>query len=56
MEIQRIRAEAAKALGDRFDTGAFHDVVLLNGLLPLNVLDEVVRDWVDEQVGQVQRG
>src|SRR5690606_26709249 len=56
LEIQRVRAAAAKALGDRFDTGAVHDVVLLTGLLPLNVLDESVRDWVAERAGQVQRG
>ena len=56
LEIQRLRAEAEQRLGDRFDTGAFHDVVLLNGLLPMNVLDEVVRAWVDEQVGGAQQG
>lgn len=49
LEIQRIRAEAEQALGDRFDIRAFHDVVLGNGLLPLNVLDEVVHEWVGEQ-------
>ncbi|PSL01293.1 uncharacterized protein (DUF885 family) [Haloactinopolyspora alba] len=46
LEIQRIRAEAERALGERFDIRAFHDVVLGNGLLPLNVLDDVVRAWV----------
>ncbi len=49
LEIQRIRAEAEQALGDQFDIREFHDVVLGNGLLPLNVLDEVVRDWVRAQ-------
>ncbi len=46
LEIQRIRAEAERALGDRFDIRAFHDVVLGNGSLPLSVLDEVVSAWV----------
>ncbi|MEE2046257.1 DUF885 family protein, partial [Nocardiopsis tropica] len=44
-EIQRIRAEAETALGDRFDIRAFHDVVLGSGPLPLGVLDDVVRAW-----------
>ncbi|MBB5956297.1 uncharacterized protein (DUF885 family) [Saccharothrix tamanrassetensis] len=46
LEIQRVRVEAERALGDRFDIRAFHDVVIGGGPLPLAVLDEVVRDWV----------
>ncbi|MEJ2857161.1 MULTISPECIES: DUF885 domain-containing protein [unclassified Saccharothrix] len=49
LEIQRIRAAAEQALGDRFDIRAFHDLVLGGGPLPLAVLDEVVRDWVTSQ-------
>jgi uncharacterized protein (DUF885 family) len=45
LEIQRVRAEAERTLGDRFDIRAFHDVVLGGGPLPLAVLDEVVRAW-----------
>ncbi|WP_158887266.1 DUF885 domain-containing protein [Amycolatopsis anabasis] len=46
LEIQRIRAAAEEALGERFDIRDFHDVVLGNGVLPLSVLDTVVADWV----------
>ncbi|MCP2329757.1 DUF885 domain-containing protein [Actinoalloteichus caeruleus] len=49
LEIQRIRAAAEEALGDRFDIRAFHDTVLSDGPLPLEVLDRVVREWVDSQ-------
>lgn len=45
LEIQRVRAEAERALGDRFDIRAFHDVVLTQGPLPLSVLDVVVSEW-----------
>ncbi|GDY28674.1 DUF885 domain-containing protein [Gandjariella thermophila] len=45
LEIQRIRAEAERALGERFDIRAFHDVVLGGGPLPLAVLADVVADW-----------
>jgi uncharacterized protein (DUF885 family) len=49
LEIQRIRADAERALADRFDIRTFHDTVLGGGPLPLGVLDEVVRDWVGSQ-------
>ncbi len=45
LEIQRIRAAAESAMGDRFDIRAFHDLVIGGGPLPLNVLDQVVIDW-----------
>jgi len=43
VEIQRMRAEAERRQGDRFDVRAFHSAVLDSGSLPLGVLDEVVR-------------
>ena len=46
LEIQRLRAEAETALGERFDIRDFHDVVLGNGTLPLPVLADVVADWI----------
>jgi uncharacterized protein (DUF885 family) len=46
LEIQRVRAEAEQALGESFDIRDFHDAVLGYGILPLAVLDTVVRDWV----------
>jgi uncharacterized protein (DUF885 family) len=45
LEIQRLRADAERALGERFDIRSFHDTVLGNGPLPLGVLETVVRDW-----------
>ena len=49
LEIQRMRRDAEAALGDAFDIRAFHDTVLGSGLMPLPVLDRVVRDWVEGQ-------
>jgi uncharacterized protein (DUF885 family) len=46
LEIQRIRAAAERAMGDRFDIRRFHDLVIGGGPLPLRVLDQVVTDWV----------
>lgn len=45
-EIVRLREEAKAALGDRFDIKGFHDAVLLQGDMPLEVLATVVEDWV----------
>jgi uncharacterized protein (DUF885 family) len=46
LEIERIRAQTERALGDRLDIRTFHDVVLGSGSLPLPVLEAVVATWV----------
>jgi len=46
LELLRMRREAEAALGERFDPRGFHDVILRNGPLPLDVLDEQVDAWV----------
>ena len=46
IEIQRIRAEAEAAMGERFDIKGFHDVVLGSGNVPLETLDRLIKEWV----------
>jgi uncharacterized protein (DUF885 family) len=50
-EIQRLRAEAGRRLGARFDVRAFHGTVLGNGAVPLGVLDQLVTDWAGAAPG-----
>jgi uncharacterized protein (DUF885 family) len=45
-EINRLRASATAALGDRFDLRAFNDAVVLGGNVPLDVLAGNVEDYV----------
>ncbi len=49
LKFKELRAYATKELGGKFDVRAFHDQVLANGALPLDVLDRRIRDWVAEQ-------
>ncbi len=49
LEILKLRAEAKQKLGDKFDIRAFHDEVLGNGALPLDVLDKEVNSWINAQ-------
>ncbi|MGQ0590435.1 MAG: DUF885 domain-containing protein [Sphingosinicella sp.] len=50
-EFIRLRAQARERLGQRFDIKSFHDAVLLNGDMPLEVLATVVADWTALQGG-----
>jgi uncharacterized protein (DUF885 family) len=46
LKIRELRELATKELGPKFSLAAFHDVVLGQGAVPLDVLDQMVRDWV----------
>lgn len=49
LAILDMRAEAEALLGQNFDLRQFHEVVLMNGGMPLGVLREAVRDWASSQ-------
>jgi uncharacterized protein (DUF885 family) len=51
LKITELRKRAEQALGPRFDIRAFHEVVLGQGALPLDVLDEQVTRYIAEQKG-----
>jgi len=46
LKIVELREKAKVALGEKFDIRVFHDVVLTNGAVPLNVLENMVNDYI----------
>jgi uncharacterized protein (DUF885 family) len=49
LKIKELRAYAEQQLGPKFDIREFHDQVLGQGALPLDVLDARIRAWVSER-------
>jgi len=49
MKILELRERARQQLGDRFDLRAFHDALLTDGPLPLDVLEANMNRWIAEQ-------
>ena len=46
IRIMELREKAKAELGDRFDIREFHNVVLANGAMPLDVLEAEVNAWI----------
>lgn len=48
LKILELREKAKAELGEDFDIREFHDVILANGPLPLNILEQFVDDYIRE--------
>lgn len=46
LKIKELRALAQKKLGDKFDVREFHDIILQNGSVPLDILETIVQEWL----------
>lgn len=49
LRILSLRAYATRELGDKFDLRDFHDQVLNEGALPLNLLESNIHAWVESR-------
>ena len=48
LRIRELRARAEKQLGEKFYLPAFHDRILMEGALPLAVLEAHVQGWIEQ--------
>ena len=48
-KILELREKVKEALGVDFNIREFHDVVLLDGAVPLNILEEKVNNWINSK-------
>ena len=51
LKIRELRHRAEQRLGAKFDLRAFHDAVLENGPVPLDVLEQLVEAWLGRTGG-----
>ncbi|MGB5345811.1 MAG: DUF885 family protein [Woeseia sp.] len=51
LAILRMRQRAESLLGERFNLRDFHELILMNGAMPLGILDETVDEWIDQKTG-----
>jgi uncharacterized protein (DUF885 family) len=53
LKIKELRERATKELGQGFSVREFHDAVLLEGPLPLTVLEAEVNGWIEQKKSAV---
>jgi uncharacterized protein (DUF885 family) len=51
LKLQELRTRAQNELGPKFDQRQFHDVVLKNGAVPLDILEEQVSAYIRQSKG-----
>jgi uncharacterized protein (DUF885 family) len=50
MKILELRENAKDRLQEKFDIRSFHDTVINSGPVPLNILEERVDNWINEEL------
>jgi uncharacterized protein (DUF885 family) len=52
LKIRELRTLAEQQLGPKFDIQSFHDQILMEGALPLAVLEAHLKDWIAHQTAK----
>jgi len=55
LKMFELRERAEKALGDKFDVRQFHDILLGSGSLPLPILEEHVKWYIDNELSKSKK-
>ncbi len=48
LKIMELRQLSMDELGEKFSYGGFHNIILQNGAVPLSIMEENVRNWIDQ--------
>lgn len=56
LKIQGLRHDAEQALGDRFDIRSFHDAIVDQGAMPMDLLESRTKRWIAEQKAKTPAG
>jgi uncharacterized protein (DUF885 family) len=56
LRIKALRAKAAAALGERFDIRRFHNAIIDDGALPLDVLEQRIDEWIARELARPTTG
>lgn len=50
--MNNLKVKAQKALGDKFDIKEFHNTILINGEIPLFILEDIVDNYIQSKLNQ----
>ena len=48
LKILELREKAKEKMGQNFNIKSFHSIILDQGIVPLFILEEIVKEWIDD--------